>query len=97
MKAFYPDSYPHHRDTSQFYHVSGLAVVLEVCSALALPGFPALPMVPALPGAVDRGQEVKSQPVRSLGMVPACPWLRSPSSQTAKGRTPFAGRLGLGG
>jgi hypothetical protein len=40
--------------------------------------------------AVDSGQEGKSQPGRSLGMVPACPWLRSPSSQTAKGRIPLA-------
>ncbi|MCX7108991.1 MAG: hypothetical protein NTX45_02450 [Proteobacteria bacterium] len=67
----------------------------------------ALPVVLALPGAVDRGQEGKSLsrcgrsaiglPVVALPMVPACAWLRSPSSQTAKGRTPFAGRLGLGG
>ncbi|MEI7870101.1 MAG: hypothetical protein WCI11_19635 [Candidatus Methylumidiphilus sp.] len=35
--------------------------------------------------------------VLALFEVPACPWLRSPSSQTAKGRTPLAGRLGLGG
>ena len=50
-----------------------------------------------LPGATDRGQEGKSQPVRSLGMVPGYPWLRSPSNQTVKGKIPFASPVALTG
>ena len=64
-----------------------LPVVLSACPARS--GRP-VPVAHAVLGVGMLADGEGLPVVLALFEVPACPWLRSPSSQTAKGRTPFA-------